>query len=154
MKKKINIDDSYDGAKLFTTLPGACRVILGSTHPDRHDVINFLVERHNYLQDQAWKPQKARHVALDDSIPTAKNYREHIYFLFKLGEAAMIGSKKKKIADEYACISRYPWHMKNGIKNFHEKNPGSIIILKMVNDPLCLWKKCYFRINKDMIIFC
>ena len=50
----------------------------------------------------------------------------------------MIGSKKKKIAYEYACISRYPWHMKNGIKNFHEKNPGSIIILKMVNDPLCV----------------
>ena len=83
MKKKINIDDSYDGSKLFTTLPGACRVILGSKHPDRHDVINFLVEKHNYLQDQACKAQKARHVALDDSIPTAKNYREHIYFLFK-----------------------------------------------------------------------
>ena len=74
----------------------------------------------------------------------------------------MTGSKKKKIAYEYACISRYPWHMKNGIKNFHEKNPGPIIILKMVNDPLCMWKKnhsitifrCYFRINKDMIIFC
>ena len=63
MKKKINIDDSYDGSKLFTTLPGACRVILGSKHPDRHDVINFLVERHNYLQDQACKAQKARHVA-------------------------------------------------------------------------------------------
>ena len=82
-RKKINIDDSYDGSKLFTTLPGACRIILGSKHPDRHDVINFLVERHNYLQDQACKAQKARHVALDDSIPTAKNYREHIYFLFK-----------------------------------------------------------------------
>ena len=50
----------------------------------------------------------------------------------------MIGSKKKKIAYEYACISRYLWHMKNGIKNFREKNPGSIIILKMVNDPLCV----------------
>ena len=52
-RKEINIDDPYDGSKLFTTIPGACRVILGSTHPDRHDVIDVLVERHNYLQDQA-----------------------------------------------------------------------------------------------------
>ena len=50
-RKEINIDDLYDGSKLFTTIPGACRVILGSTHPDRSDVIDFLVERHNYLQD-------------------------------------------------------------------------------------------------------
>ena len=57
-RKEINTDDSYDGSKLFTTIPDACRVILGSTHPDRHDVIDFLVERHNYLQDQAWKHKK------------------------------------------------------------------------------------------------
>ena len=46
--------------------------------------------------------------------------------------------------------------MKNGIKKFHEKHPGSITILKMVNDPLRVWKKnpsitifrCYSRINK------
>ena len=73
-RKEININDSYDGSKLFTTIPGACRVILGSTHPDRHDVIDFLVERHTYLQDQVWKAQKIRHVALDDSTPIAKNY--------------------------------------------------------------------------------
>ena len=48
-RKEINIDNSYDGSKLFTTIPGACRVILGSIHPDRHDVIDFLVERHSYL---------------------------------------------------------------------------------------------------------
>ena len=54
-RKEINIGDNYDDSKLFTTIPGACRVILGSTHPDRLDVIDFLVERHNYLQDQAWK---------------------------------------------------------------------------------------------------
>ena len=58
LRKEINIDDPYDGSKLFTTIPGAWRVILGSTHPDRHDVIDFLVERHNYLQDQAWKHKK------------------------------------------------------------------------------------------------
>ena len=47
--------------------------------------------------------------------------------------------------------------MKNGIKNFREKHPGSIIIHKMVNDPLRVWKenhiitifRCYFRINKE-----
>ena len=74
-RKEINIDDPYDGSKLFTTISGACRVMLGSTHPDRHDVIDFLVERHNYLQGQAGKAQKTRHVALEDSIPTAKHYQ-------------------------------------------------------------------------------
>ena len=100
------------------------------------------------------KHKKTRHVALDDSIPTTKNYRKHIYFVFKLGEPTLLGSKK--IAYEYARISRYPWHMKNGIKNFCEKHPGFIIIFKMVNDPLRVWKenfsitmfRCYFRINK------
>ena len=77
-------------------------------------------------------------MALGNSIPTAKNYREHIYFVFKLGEPELLGSKG--IAYEYARILRYPWHMKNEIKNVREKHPGSIIILKMVNDPLCVWK--------------
>ena len=54
-RKEINIDDSYAGSKLFTKIPGACRVILDSKHPDRHDLIDFLVERQNYLQDQVWK---------------------------------------------------------------------------------------------------
>ena len=105
-EKEINIDDSYDGSKLFTTIPGSCKVILGSTHTDRHDVIDFLVERHNCLQDQARKAQKTRHVALDDSIPTTKNYRKQIYFVFNLDEPALLGNKR--IAYEYACISRYP----------------------------------------------
>ena len=144
--KEININDSYDDFKLFTTIPGACSVILGSKHPDRHDVIDFLFERHNHLQDHDWKAQKTRHMALEDSIPTARNYREHIYFVFKLGEPALLGSKK--IAYEYACISTYPWHMKNRIKNFREKHPGSIIILKMVNDPFCVWKE-----NHSIAIF-
>ena len=91
-------------------------------------------------------------MALDDSIPIAKNYREHIYFVFKLGEPTLLGSKTY----EYECILRYPWHMKNGIKKFREKHPGSIIIFKMVSDPLHVWKenhsitvfRCYIRINK------
>ena len=64
-------------------------------------------------------------MALDDSIPTTKNYQKHIYFVFKLGEPTLLGSKK--IAYEYAS---------NEIKNFREKHPGSMIVLKMVNDPL------------------
>ena len=73
-RKEVNIDDPHDGSKLFTVISGACRVILSSPHPGRHDVIDFLVESHNYLQDQAWKAQKIRHVAPEDSIPTAKHY--------------------------------------------------------------------------------
>ena len=42
LRKEINIDDDYDGSKLLTTIPGACRVILGSTNPDRHDIIDFF----------------------------------------------------------------------------------------------------------------
>ena len=33
-RKEINIDEPYDGSKFFTRIPGACRVILGSTYPD------------------------------------------------------------------------------------------------------------------------
>ena len=153
-RKEINIDDDYDGSELFTTIPGACRVILGSTYPDRYDVIDFFVQRHNFLQGQVWKAQKIRHVALDDSIPTAKHYREHIYFVFKLGEPALLGSKR--ITYEYACILRYTWHMENGIKKFHEKYPGSKIILKMVNYPLRVWKENHsitISVTRDMIIF-
>ena len=80
-------------------------------------------------------------MALDDSIPATKNYRKHIYFVFEIDEPALLGSKK--IAYEYARISRYPWHMKNEIKNFCKEHPGSIIILKMLNDPLRVWKKSH-----------
>ena len=46
--------------------------------------------------------------------------------------------------------------MKNGIKNFRRRHPGSIAILKMVKNFLRVWKenhsitmfRCYFRINK------
>ena len=56
-RKQINIDDSYDGSKLFTTISGACRAILCSTDPDQHDVIDILL-KDNYLQDKGWKAQK------------------------------------------------------------------------------------------------
>ena len=51
-RKETNFDDSYDGSKLFNSIPDAYRIVLVSIHPDRNEVINFLVERHNYLQDQ------------------------------------------------------------------------------------------------------
>ena len=35
------------------TITRVCRVILGSTYPDKYDVLDFLVEKHNHLQDQA-----------------------------------------------------------------------------------------------------
>ena len=79
-------------------------------------------------------------------------HNHHHYFLFKLGDPPLLGSKN--IGYEYACISRYPWHVKNEVKNYCEKCLGSIIILKMVNDPLRAWKgnhsipmfRCCFRI--------
>ena len=85
------------------------RVILGSTHSDRYDVLDFLVERHNHLQDQVWESQKTG----------AKNYREHIYFVYFV----------LKLAER-------------------EKHPGSIIIFKMVNDPLFVWKE-----NQSITLF-
>ena len=153
-RKEINIDKSYNSSKLFTTIPEVCRIILCSTHPDRYDPLDFLVEKQNHVQDQVREAQKTEHVALDNNIPAAKNYREHIYFEFKLGEPELLGSNR--IAYGYDCISRYPRHMKNGIKNFREKHPGSIIILKIVNNYLRVWKenhsktmfRCYFLSSK------
>ena len=85
------------------------RVISGSTHPDRYDVLDFLVERHNHLQDQVWESQKT----------VAKNYREHIYFVYFVFTLAK-----------------------------RDKHPGSIIIFKMVNDPLFVWKE-----NQSITLF-
>ena len=102
-RKKISIDVFHDGSKLSTTIPGACRAILASTNPDKYYVIVFLVERHNHFQDQSWEVQKREYVALDDSIPVARKCQEHIYFVFKLGELALLGSKR--ISYEYTCIS-------------------------------------------------
>ena len=61
-------------------------------------------------------------------LPTAKNYREHIYFVLKLGEPALLGSKK--IAYEYACILGYPLHMKNEIRNFVKNILDLLLSLK------------------------
>ena len=43
-RKEINIDDFYDGSKLFTTIPAASRVILGSTHPIDMTLLIFLLK--------------------------------------------------------------------------------------------------------------
>ena len=76
--KEIGISGSYYGSKFFTVIPRTCRLILVLIHCNRYGVLDFLVERHKHLQDQAWEAQKTEHVALDDSIAIAKNYREHI----------------------------------------------------------------------------
>ena len=34
----IGLDISYERSKVFTTISGACRLILASKHPDRFDV--------------------------------------------------------------------------------------------------------------------
>ena len=59
--------------------------------------------------------------------------------MFKLGEPALLESKS--ITYEYACVSQYPWHMKNVINKFFGKRGASIIMLKMVNGPLYVWKE-------------
>ena len=76
--KEIGISGSYYGSKFFTVIPTTCRLILVLIHCDKYGVLDFLVERYKHLQDQAWEAQKTEHVALDDSIAIAKNYREHI----------------------------------------------------------------------------
>ena len=76
--KEIGISGSYYGSKYFTVIPRTCRLILVLIYCDKYGVLDFLVERHKHLQDQAWEAQKTEHVALDDSIAIAKNYREHI----------------------------------------------------------------------------
>ena len=63
--------------------------------------------------------RKKEHVALDNSIPVANNYRKYFYFVFKLGKPVLLGGKG--MAEQYACISRYLWHKKNEIKHFYEK---------------------------------
>lgn len=75
---EIGISGSYYGYKYFTVIPTTCRLILVLIHCDKYGVLDFLVERHKHLQDQAWEAQKTEHVVLDDSIAIAKNYREHI----------------------------------------------------------------------------
>ena len=60
-RKEISIDDFYDSSKLFTTIPGACRVLLGSIHPDN-----------------VWKAQKTKHLAHDDSILLSSS---HLFYV-------------------------------------------------------------------------
>ena len=52
-RKETGIDSSYDGSKLFTTIPGPCKVSLGLTDSDILGVLDHFVERHIHLQDQA-----------------------------------------------------------------------------------------------------
>ena len=57
-RKQIGIDLFYDGSKFLTTFSAVCRVMVGSKHPDKYDFLDFLVERHNNIQEQAGKRRK------------------------------------------------------------------------------------------------
>ena len=54
-RKEFSIDIFYDGSKLFNTTPGTFRVLLGSTHSERHGILGFLEQL--YLQI---KPRRHR----------------------------------------------------------------------------------------------
>ena len=127
LRKKIGTDSFYNDTELFTTIPGACKVILGSTHPDKHDVLDSLVENIMIYKIRHGKHKKLTMLHLTTVYLWLKPI-ETIHFVFKLDEPELLGSKT--IAYKYACILQCPWHMKNGNNNFHEKHPGSIIILK------------------------
>ena len=76
-------------------------------------------------------------MTFDDSVPVAENYREHIYFVFKLDEPMLVKGSLTNILNILTNI------LQIGIDNFCEKHPGSIIILKMVNGPLLVRKEKY-----------
>ena len=79
LEKEIGIDISYNGSKLFTTSCGACTVILGSRIPDRNFVLDFLVERLNHLQDQAWELQKKCKCNLTIVYLQPKTIKTHLF---------------------------------------------------------------------------
>ena len=59
--------------------------------------------------------------------------------MFKLGEPALLGSKGL-LMNMHTCRDILGiWKME--LKTFVKKHFGSIIILKMVNDPLRVWKE-------------
>ena len=58
LRKQIGIDLFYDGSKFFTTLSEVCRVMVGSKNPDKYDFLDFLVDRHNNIQEQAGQRRK------------------------------------------------------------------------------------------------
>ena len=101
--------------------------------------LTFLLSSIIICKDQSRELQRKTHVGLEDSIPVAKKYQRHIYCVFKVGEPVLLGSKR--IAHEYVCNSRYPRHLKTGIKRFRDKHPGSITIQKAAHDPLQVWKE-------------
>ena len=150
-REYIGLDIPHDGAKVFTTITGACRLILASKHPDRFEVLDFLLNRHDELQDRLWNLSKVEYPTLDDSIPQIKR-SDRLHFIFELSEPFI----HKQIQYKYACLRRYSRDMKHAIKQFRDKHPNSRILLKLINDPLPLWLSnrsisCYrhfFNINR------
>ena len=58
-------------------------MILTSKHPDRFDVLEFLLDRHDHLQNKLWKLTKVEPPTLDDNVPEG-DIRDYIYFIYKL----------------------------------------------------------------------
>ena len=147
----IGLDISYERSKVFTTIAGACRLILASKHPDRFEVLEFLLNRHDQLQDKLWKLTKVEPPTLDDSVPEGDR-RDYIYFIYELKEPVI----HKTIEYNYLCARRCRGDMKQYVKSLKKKYPDSRLILKLINDPLRLWEKnrcirCYrnyFCVNR------
>ena len=147
----IGLDISYERSKIFTTIAGACRLILASKHPDRFEVLDFLLDRHDQLQDELWKVTKVEPPTLDDSVPEGEK-RDFLYFIYELGEPFT----HKNVEYNYMCVCRRRRDMKRHVKTLKKTHPNSRLILKLVNDPIRLWEQMrsiqchrnYFRINR------
>ena len=147
----IGLDISYERSKTFTTIAGACRLILASKHPDRFEVLEFLLDRHGQLQDDLWRVTKVEPPTLDDSVPEGKR-GDYVYFIFELGKPKV----HKEVAYNYMCARRVRCDMKRYVRSIREKYPDIRLVLKLINDPVRLWGEnrsiaCYrnyFRINR------
>ena len=71
LKIKFNLEIKSTG-KTRSIVSKASRVMLVwkeieiSAHPDRHEIFDFVVKKHSYLQDQIWEAQKTDHMTLVD----------------------------------------------------------------------------------------
>ena len=161
-KKDIDLDIAFHRFKLFTTITGACRVILGSTHPNKFEVIDYILQRHDDLEDKVLILEgktKKEATPIDNDIPQEieNKYRTTLYSILKLKTPVV--QSRKKITFHYYCISCRAADVKRSIKRFQEKHEDSKLLLRMVcngSEPLRVWEKArsitrfrnYFNINK------
>ena len=125
----IGLDISYERSKVFTIIAGACRLILTSKHPDRFDVLEFLLDRHDHLQNKLWKLTKVEPPTLDDRVPEG-NRRDYIYFIYELRELVV----HKQVEYNYMCARRCRGDMKQYVKSLKKKYLDSRLILKHIDN--------------------